>query len=118
MIDTKRKILALFLLSLFPLTNIFTLTASGLNGSDIWNNLSPNGVVNYFEDFIDENYNDDSSTTAEGWGTGTIRNARDYAVEILDFYPTIQPVRGLDVQGRKAYIGGYNATHSTQTLLI
>ncbi len=118
MINTKRKILALFLLSLFPLTNIFTLTASGLNGNDIWNNLSPNGLVNYFEDFIDENYNDDSSTTAEGWGTGTIRNARDYAVEILDIYPTIQPVRGLDVQGRKAYIGGYNATDDAQTLLI
>lgn len=118
MIDAKRKILALFLLSLFPLTNVFTLTAYGLNGNDIWNNLSPNGLVNYFEDFIDENNNDDSSTTADGWGTGTIRNARDYTIQILDFYPTIQPVRGLDVQGRKAYIGGFNTTDDLQTLLI
>ncbi|MBY8993837.1 MAG: hypothetical protein KGD59_04750 [Candidatus Heimdallarchaeota archaeon] len=118
MIDAKRKILALFLLSLFPLTNVFTLTAFGLNGNDIWNNLSPNGLVNYFEDFVDENYNDDSATTAEGWGTGTIRNALDFTVEILDFYPTIQPVRGLDVQGRKAYVGGYNTTYNAQTLLI
>ncbi|MHA1123274.1 MAG: hypothetical protein ACTSPC_10815, partial [Candidatus Heimdallarchaeota archaeon] len=118
MIDAKRKIFALFLLSLFPLTNIFTLTASGLTGSDIWNNLSSNGLVNYFEDFTDENYNDDSATTADGWGTGTIRNDRDFTVEILDFYPTVSPVRGLDVQGRKAYVGGYNTTDDAQTFLI
>jgi hypothetical protein len=118
MINAKRKILALFLLSLFPLTNVFTLTISGLNGSDIWNNLSSNGLVNYFEDFVDENYLDDSSTTAEGWGTGSIRNARDYMVQILDFYPTVNPVRGLDVQGRKAYVGGYNTTDDAQTFLI
>lgn len=118
MIDTKRIILALFLLSLFPLTNVFTLTAYSLNGNDSWNNLSPNGLVNYFEDFTDENYNDDSTTTAEGWGTGTIRNALDYTLEILDFYPTVSPVRGLDVQGRKAYVSGYNTTDDIDTFLI
>jgi hypothetical protein len=77
------------------------------------------GTGTYTEDFSTTTYRG-GATTAEGWGTGTLTSPRNYSIQLLDHYSTTYPVRGLDVQGRKAYITQYRpgTFHSTEILNI
>ncbi len=50
----------------------------------------------------------DVSTTAEGWGDGTVTNPRNFTWDWLDLYMTPHPVREIDVDGRHVYYVNYN----------
>ncbi len=63
------------------------------------------------ESFTTTTYKD-PATTAEGWGTGSISSPRSYSITQLDHYVTTKPIRGLDVQGSKAYIVVYDPASS------
>jgi hypothetical protein len=75
------------------------------------------GTGNYFEDFTTMTYLDSGPTNAHGWGNGTITNPRTYIGQQLGFYATSDPVRSVEVQGRKAYIG-VTANPGSQSLQI
>ncbi len=70
---------------------------------------------NVVDDFTTDLFRDASSDVF-GWGSGTLTNERDFSVTVLDFYDTKYPVRGLDVQGRKAYVVQYNKSSSTDSV--
>jgi hypothetical protein len=82
------------------------------------NDIRIPGSGNYNEDFTTITYLDGGATTADGWGTGTLTSARDYAVSYLGFFSTPDPVTTVDVQGRKAYIGLYDPSSVVETVRI
>jgi hypothetical protein len=87
-----------FPLALLPTSNAF---ASKPVFDDQF--LSLNGVGNYFEDFTDQIYRS-AATTAWGWGGGQLTSERNFSYVTQDFYATSSTCRGIDIQGRKAYI--------------
>ncbi len=102
----SRKIKFIIILSLFgsfPITLL--LTSSVSVGKPIFNNQSLfiKGTDNYFEDFIDTTYKS-GATTAWGWGGGQLTNERNFSYVTQDFYATSSICKGIDIQGRKAYI--------------
>ncbi|MHA1419948.1 MAG: LVIVD repeat-containing protein [Candidatus Heimdallarchaeaceae archaeon] len=94
----------LLLLFLTSLTTSIT-SINGLIDDNTDNELMISD--SHYEDFSDESYKD-PSTNVWGWGSGTITNTRDFSWELLDFYATPSPVRGLDVQGRNVYVVQFN----------
>ncbi|MBK5114674.1 MAG: hypothetical protein JJE41_13710 [Candidatus Heimdallarchaeota archaeon] len=87
-----------FPLALLPTNNVFA-------SKPIFDNqlLSLNGLGNYFEDFTDQTYKA-AATSAWGWGGGQLTNPRNFSFISQDFHPTANPCKGIDIQGRKAYI--------------
>jgi hypothetical protein len=76
------------------------------------------GITIYEEDFTTTTDMDAGNTTAVGWGTGAINNARSYGVSFLDFWSTPYPVYSIDVQGRKAYAVLHNRTSAVDTQYV
>ncbi len=74
-----------------------------------------NAVDSYLEDFTTTTVMN-GSTTAFGWGSGTVTKDRNFTLSELDFYSTTLPVRGLAVQGRKAYVVQYGYLTSDHTI--
>ena len=73
----------------------------------------------FTENFADTTYLDAGNTDASGWGDESITLQRVYNIELLDYYNvTAGPVKSLDVQGRKAYLGVYNPSIATDSLRI
>ncbi|MEA2070569.1 MAG: hypothetical protein U9O98_04690, partial [Asgard group archaeon] len=70
-------------------------------------NITIHGYDTYIEDFTTTTYKS-GATNAFGWGTSTLSKRRNMTAQTLDFFPTADPVRSIDVQGRKAYFGIYN----------
>lgn len=72
------------------------------------------------EDFTTTTYEDSIATTAEGWGTGSVSNPRDYTITQLDFVQTSSDggVRALDIQGRKVYVSLYKTGTGTNALRV
>jgi hypothetical protein len=66
--------------------------------------VSAAGTVS--EDFTTTTF-EDPSTTAVGWGSGSVSNPRSYSITQLDFFSTPDPVSTLNTQGRKVYTGAY-----------
>lgn len=101
----KRILLTLMVLSLFSLSIISVPVAFGMQ-DDLYNNfLTTKGLGTYTDSFEDNVYRNGSITSAYGWGSGTISNARNMTWEFLDHFITTDPVVDLQVQGRKVYAG-------------
>ena len=98
-------LLSLFIVMLLPITSCFYLAINSISENDIGNSFSSKGSINFSEDFTNTSYMDSVATNANGWGSGVITKARDYQIMLLDYLQTNYPVRGLDVQGRKARRG-------------
>ncbi len=79
------------------------------------NEIDCSGSDSYFEDFTTDAYKD-PSTTAWGWGTGTMTNTRDFSWELLDYYNTTFTARSVDVQGRRVYVGQFDAVSSVDAI--
>ncbi len=100
-----RLVLPIFLITLLSLTVFANIPPS--NYSTISASISPLGSGNYAESFATTTYRDAGATTAEGWGTGYITNPHAFTVTQLDYNVTGNPVRDLDVQGRRLYAVEY-----------
>lgn len=112
----KNVLCSIILLSL--LFSVFGLVNSnGKTNQSFEGRLSVLATDSYFDSFDGTLY-EDPSTTAWGWGTGTLSVNRDFESFLLDFYPTSYPVRDLVVQGRKAYLSCQNFGGPTETLQI
>lgn len=103
-----------FPLALLPTSNVFA-------SQPIFNNqnLSVNGLGNYFETFTDQVYRS-AATTAWGWGGGQLTNERNFSYAIQDNYATLDACKSIDIQGRKAYIVSHKgaATNNLEILDI
>lgn len=102
----SRKIKLIIILSLFGSFPLTLLLTSNLSASKpMFNNQSMflKGIGNYFEDFTDQTYKS-AATTAWGWGGGQLTNERNFSYVLHDFYATAGICKGIDIQGRKAYI--------------
>jgi len=110
----RKQLLGLvFLTVLFTSSNIILTSALV---ETMFPQITTNDTDIFVEDFEDTTFKS-PSTNAYGWGTGTVTNARNVSLIPLDFYPTKNPLRGIEVQGRKAYAVGYNSTSAIETLL-
>ncbi len=100
---TKNRLIltgVIFVLFLTSFTQV-----NGLIDDNSDNKLSVTEVYN--EDFLDV-LDKDPSTTAWGWGSGTLTNERNFSWELLDFYDTPYQARSVDVQGRKVYVSQFH----------
>ncbi len=112
----KNVLCSIILLSL--LFSVFGLVNSNGKTNQLFDDwFSSLATDSYFDSFDATTY-EDPSTTAWGWGTGTLSVNRDFESFLLDFYPTSYPVRDLVVQGRKAYLACQNSGGPTETLQI
>jgi len=100
---------------MFPILSISTLQVVGSMDNNPFA-ISKNDSDVFIENFEDTLYRG-ASTDTEGWGTGTVTNERDYSLMTLDFYATLNPVRDLEIQGRKAFAVGWNDTYITQSVM-
>ncbi len=111
------KCFALFVILLFPITMTMFLPTQAISDNDS-NFLNAKGNDSFIEDFTTTTYRDGGATDAYGWGSGTVLNPRNYTWELLDFLATPNPVSGLEVQGRKAYIACLNYTSTPDDVKV
>jgi len=77
----------------------------------------PSSIRWFYEFFNTTKLEDDSVTTVEGWGSGTLTSPREFSIQQLDYYNTSpNSVRAVSVQGRAAVIAGYQDTQSLESL--
>ncbi|MGC9777859.1 MAG: hypothetical protein HZR80_01290 [Candidatus Heimdallarchaeota archaeon] len=107
-INNNKILILLFLVLLLPLATCLTMTNLTNAVVPSYGGITKMASEIFVEDFTNDTYMDAGETDAWGWGTGTITNARDFSLALLDHYPTADPVVDVDVQGRKAYIALYN----------
>ena len=81
-IQRKRILLVVFILSLFSLSSIMVPLTFGLNYNQ---QLMTTNSGSYSDTFLSTTFKD-SSSTAFGWGSGTVTKARDFSLDILDYY--------------------------------
>ena len=113
----RKSVLCLFIL-LSLLFSVFGLVnSSGKTNQLYYEWFSSIATDSYFDSFDTTTY-EDPSTTAWGWGKGTLSNNRDFESYLLDFYPTNYPVKDLAVQGRKAYLACSNPSDASETLHV
>jgi len=117
MIRKFNQIISSLILTLLVATNFSSaLFALGFANPNLSNKLTPLATEIYSEDFTTTTY-EDGANTAFGWGSGYLSKQRIFTWTLLDFYETYNPIRGLDVQGRKAYAVGFNMTDYAQSVL-
>ena len=111
---TRKQFLGIvFLTIIFTSSNIILSSAFI---ETIFPQISTKDTTIIIENFEDTTFKA-STTNAFGWGTGTVTNTRNATVIPLDFYQTKNPLRDIEVQGRKVYAAGYNSTFAFQSLL-
>ena len=93
------------------------LFAEGLTNPGSNNELSLDASVSFTEEFTTITYRD-ATTTAFGWGTGTITSARDLGIAALGFIASTNPIRDIEVQGKRAYAVQYNPTSGSESLNV
>ncbi|MHA1531815.1 MAG: GGIII-like transmembrane region-containing protein [Candidatus Heimdallarchaeota archaeon] len=98
-----KLIIIVSLIGSFPLALLST--SNVFASKPIFDNqsLSTNGLGFYYEDFFDTTYKA-AATTAWGWGAGQLTSERNFSYVVQDFYTTAGICKGIDIQGRKAYI--------------
>lgn len=109
----KQLLGIVFLIIIFTASNIILTNALV---ETLFPQITKTDTAIFVEDFEDTTFMA-LTTNAFGWGTGTVTNARNVSLISLDFYPTYNPLRNIDVQGRKVYAAGYNSTTHYQSLL-
>ena len=111
------QIISTLVLTLLVATNFSgALFVVGLTNPNSDFNAMPMATDSYTEDFTATTY-EHGATTAFGWGSGYLSKERLFSWQQLDFLETKNPVRGLDVQGRKAYAIGFNMSSFLKTVL-
>ncbi|NHJ85656.1 MAG: hypothetical protein FK734_09355 [Asgard group archaeon] len=113
----NRILMTFFVVAILPLTSGFYLTIVGMQPIDLGNNPITNYNVNFFEDFINTNYQDPISSVW-GWGTGAITDDRNFSIYHQSFVATTFEVRDIDVQGRKVYAAQYSPTSAASSVGI
>lgn len=111
-----RVSITLFLIALFPLSMMTTFGLAVMKPSDS-GELLPSASASYVEDFTTTTYYEPTST-AFGWGKGTVTNARNISYATQDLFATPDPITGLDVQGRRVYAASFNSTFTSTTLYL
>lgn len=112
------QIISTFGIVLLVSTNLTVmLFADGLTNPGSNNELSTNATVNFTEDFTTTTYRDVTSS-AFGWGTGSITNRRDLVITPLDFIASTNPIRAIEVQGKRVYAVQYNPSASAESLNV
>ena len=105
-----------FPLALLPTSNVFA-------NQSIFSNqvFSINAMGGYVESFTNQVFKS-AATSAWGWGGGQLTSERNFSFVSQDFYATSGNCRGIDIQGRKAYVvvdfPGPAATDSLEILDI
>jgi len=102
----SRKLKLIIIVSLvgsLPLTLLATSKVYATNPIFDNQSLSTNGLGFYYEDFFDTTYKA-AATSAWGWGAGQLTSERNFSFVSQDFYATAGICKGIDIQGRKAYI--------------
>ncbi|MHA1212397.1 MAG: hypothetical protein ACTSSH_08040 [Candidatus Heimdallarchaeota archaeon] len=118
MFSTKKRImLTLCMLGIFSLTSLMIPITFGIQGPSVNPTNTINGVGSYVEDFTSTTFMD-GATTAFGWGSGIVTNARDFECIIRDHYVTTSPVVDVDVQGRKAYAALYDTAPADSITIL
>ncbi|NHJ84868.1 MAG: hypothetical protein FK734_05365 [Asgard group archaeon] len=113
-IQRKRILLVVFMLSLFSITSIMVPLGFGFNYNQ---QLLTINSSSYSDTFLSTTFKDDSST-AFGWGSGTVTKARDFSLDILDYYYTESPVVDVEVQGREAYLALYSLSQTDAITIL
>ncbi|MFW9923064.1 MAG: hypothetical protein ACFFDW_07215 [Candidatus Thorarchaeota archaeon] len=108
------RLFALFIISAFLLTSIIFQANGKTNTNPIF---GIEGSDTYFEDFTTDTYKD-ALTDAWGWNTGTLTGTRNFTLQVLDFYGTSNPIKAVEVQGRKAYVSTFSEVSTLDTLQI
>lgn len=72
----------------------------------------------FVEDFTSTTYVDGGATNAWGWGMDTLTNNKNLTMTALDFEASLNPIKSIDVQGRKAYAVQYDSSSSTESLNV
>ncbi len=118
----SRKLKLIIIVSLIgslPLTLLATSKVFATNPIFGDQSLSTSGLGFYYEDFFDTTYKA-AATSAWGWGAGQLTSERNFSFVNQDFHATLAPCKGIDIQGRKAYIvtDHPSATNSLEILDI
>ena len=105
MMDSRkfRLIIALGLIASFLLTPFMAVNVLGSERPIGSQELVINSGGSFFETFTDQTYRS-AATSAWGWGGGQITNMRNFSFTSQDFFSTPYPIKGIEVQGRKAYL--------------
>ncbi len=100
----KRQIseilVCLLLVTLLPLAFVPAFNAAYTSPL---HNAAPLGTDTFSEDFTATTYRNNAQTTAFGWGSGVVTNARGYSSQLLDSFMTPGEVLSIAVQGRTLY---------------
>lgn len=114
----KRLLFTIILTCLIPLAIPAHSPPIGLASPVLNRDIPRPGITIYSEDFSTTTYLDVGNTSAEGWGSGFVRNSRSYQLGVTDYIITPSPLRSVSVQGRKAYATMYNTTDASASLQI
>ncbi|NPE09237.1 MAG: hypothetical protein GNW80_13205 [Asgard group archaeon] len=98
-----RFIIALGLIASFLLTPFMVVNVLGSESPFGSQELVINSGGSFSETFLEQTYKS-AATTAWGWGGGQITNMRNFSFISQDFFATPYPIKGIEVQGRKAYL--------------
>ncbi|MFX1474742.1 MAG: hypothetical protein ACFFCO_04585 [Promethearchaeota archaeon] len=110
MFKREKFVIMLFLVTLLPLTTVVSAPFLGPVTPMTNQAVSTRALATFIENFTTTTYQDSGATTAVGWGDGVLSSPRLGSITLLDHYTTSTPVRALEVQGRKAYLGIWRST--------
>jgi len=113
----RRNLLTLLVVGLFSLTMVVVPSVNGTINSINNNEFSIKATDVFVEDFEDTTYRDGAST-AIGWGTGTVTNARYFTWKELDFQESKYALTDIDVEGKRVYATSYNTTSASPSMVV
>jgi len=113
----RRNSLTLFVVCLFSFTMVVVPSVNGAINNVNDNKFSIKATDVYNEDFEDVTYRN-GTTTAFGWGTGTITNARDFTWKELDFQESKYALTDIDVEGKRVYAASYNDSSASPSIVV
>jgi len=111
-----KKLISLSLLVL--ILPLFTIQVNGETLNPVNTTFTTQSVEVFVENFTTDALEDAGATNAYGWGSGALTNSKNLSMTALDFEPSLNPVKSIDVQGRKVYAVQYNPSTSTESLNI
>ncbi len=110
----SKTLLVILLVTLLPLSSIVSVSFMG----PVSAGAVTRTTTGFNDDFTTTANQDSTATTADGWGSGTVTSAQSSQLQFLDYFAIPNPVRSVDIQGRKAYIGIYQSSASYDALSI
>ncbi len=116
--NREKSIIVLFLVTLLPLSTVVAAPLLGPVTPMAAKAVSTKALGTFTENFTTTTYRDSVYTDAAGWGTGIVHSPRIGGITLLDHYSTTTPVRAVEVQGRKAYIGQWRDSAGSTILTI